>query len=1048
MCRVILRDLNSLEDDIFDWKYNEYGSDRVLAESIDQRVKPIEFVEGENVLQEAYSVDSVEIPIVITAITENYCSALALFLISLERGNRELLDQSIAVLQIGLDISSELNMVPQWWVYRITIHLLDDLWSSCFHQILPRDPPDGNRQNWHILRRNFIALLYKRKKSEINLWPSQIEGATRAIDKADNLVVSLPTSAGKTRIGELCILRCLAEEKRVLFITPLRALSAQTEIGLRKIFLPLGKTVSTLYGSIGTSDFEQDAIRSKDIVVGTPEKLDFAIRNDPSLIDDIGLVILDEGHMIGLSEREIKYEVQIQRLLQRSDAHTRRIVCLSAILPEGDQLEDFVRWLSRDEEGEAIKSRWRPTDLLFGEVLWNSRSKSGRLNISVGEENSFVNEYIKSFVPSEPNPGIRRTPFPNSAQELTLASAWRLMEDNYTVLIYCPQKSSVEPLARILVDLNKRGALPPVISVSEERLALAKTIGLEWFGEGHPVLECLSIGVAVHHGSLPTPFRKEIEKLLRDGILKLTISSPTLAQGLNLSATAIVFHSLVRFNSELGRLQTIDSSEFKNVIGRAGRAFVDVKGLVIYPIFDNYNARQKNWQELIRNTDTRNMESGLLRLVNSLLLRMHKSLNKPPLEEFIEYIANNANEWRFPKVAEEAENERDQQNEKWWSNVSSLDGAILSLVGESEVELEELPRLLDEILAFSLWQRRLVREKKEDQYLHNSALAQRAKHIWRNSTSSQRRGYFLAGVGLDTGKRLDEIADNANRLLVEANVRILEGNEEETITTIIQFAELVFPIQPFTPISCPKNWRDLLSLWLKGLSVSNIESDNINDVLQFVEDGLVYRLPWGMEAVRVRAEANQDIISEGMAIDKFETGLVIPALENGSLNRSAAMLMQAGFNSRQAAIKAVNDCAATFTNAFALNQWLNSDSIVELTKSGNWPTPETAQMWKTFVEDYNPSETKKWSQKSAVIPAVWNLPQDKQSPFTCLKVINNNDNDTNIVAANGDILGRTKFRLNLLSGGVYYADLHADRQSLDMTYLGPGDDPFASCDAH
>ena len=391
--------------------------------------------------------------------------------------------------------------------------------------------------------------------------------------------MSLPTSAGKTRIGELCILRCLAERKRVLFVTPLRALSAQTEVGLRKTFLPLGFSVSTLYGSIGTSDFEQDTIRTKDIVVGTPEKLDFAIRNDPSLIDDVGLVILDEGHMIGLNEREIRYEVQIQRLLKRSDANARRIVCLSAILPEGDQLEDFVGWLRRDEEGEAVISNWRPTDLLYGEVLWNRRSKSGRLNIKVGEENSFVNEFIKSSIPSLPNPGIRRTPFPNNAQELTLASAWRLMEDNHTVLIYCPQKSSVEPLARIVVDLNKRGVLTSVISVPDERLELARTLGVEWFGKGHPILECLSIGVAVHHGSLPTPFRKEIEKLLRDGNLRLTISSPTLAQGLNLTATAIIFHSLTRFSSDLGISKKIESSEFKNVIGRAGRAFVDVKGI-------------------------------------------------------------------------------------------------------------------------------------------------------------------------------------------------------------------------------------------------------------------------------------------------------------------------------------------------------------------------------------------------------------------------------------------------------------------------------------
>src|SRR4029077_18886349 len=89
-----------------------------------------------------------------------------------------------------------------------------------------------------------IALLQSRPRAEVDLWPSQIEAATRAVDQSDDLVVSLPTSAGKTRIAELCILRCLAGGMRVMFVTPLRALSAQTETTLQRTFGPLGKTIS------------------------------------------------------------------------------------------------------------------------------------------------------------------------------------------------------------------------------------------------------------------------------------------------------------------------------------------------------------------------------------------------------------------------------------------------------------------------------------------------------------------------------------------------------------------------------------------------------------------------------------------------------------------------------------------------------------------------------------------------------------------------------------------------------------------------------------
>jgi replicative superfamily II helicase len=56
----------------------------------------------------------------------------------------------------------------------------------------------------------------------------------------------------------------------------------------------------------------------------------------------------------------------------------------------------------------------------------------------------------------------------------------------------------------------------------------------------------LQLGIAIHHWALPVAFRKEVERLLHQGVLRLTVSSPTLAQGHNLSATCIIFHGLIR----------------------------------------------------------------------------------------------------------------------------------------------------------------------------------------------------------------------------------------------------------------------------------------------------------------------------------------------------------------------------------------------------------------------------------------------------------------------------------------------------------------------
>ncbi|PCJ30507.1 MAG: DEAD/DEAH box helicase [Gammaproteobacteria bacterium] len=1027
---LMLRQFSELEASVLDWKTSGLGTDNSLAEKlgfeIDQLSDQLESEDQEG----EFGIASIELPVIDLAITDNYYSAIYEFLFALETGNSVLLEGAINRVESSMSVSAELNMLPQWWILRITKHLFRDLWESSFHRVIPVSPDQENNENWTLLRWLFIASLFKRNKAEIDLWPSQLEGARRAVSDFDDLVVSLPTSAGKTRIAELCILRCLAIGKRVLFITPLRALSAQTEASLRKTFLPLGKSVSSLYGSIGTSDFEQNVIKSQDIVVGTPEKLDFALRNDPSLIDDVGLVVLDEGHMIGLNERELSYEVQIQRLLKRDDAEQRRIVCLSAILPDGDQLEDFVSWLRRDKDGGAIQSIWRPTDLRFGEIVW--QANTGRINFTIGEEQPFIPNYIHPFVPPV---GRRKKPFPKDKKELTLAATWRLVQDNHTVLIYCPEKRSVNSFAKDIMDLHKRGALDSVLSVPLPELDLAIVLGNEWLGDGHPIVECLKIGVAVHHGALPTPFRKEMEKLLREGILKVTVSSPTLAQGLNLSATAVIIYSLTRNRN------TIDASEFKNVIGRAGRAFVDTHGLVLYPIFERHDWFRTQWRRLVEDTNARNMESGLALLVSTLVSRMAQGIGNTEIDRLLEYVLNNAQTWVFPDVANETTEQIEAQKTAWNKHIVSLDTALLSMLGEEDVSIDAIPDALDAILQSSLWQRRLNRHDEGQKGLFDSVLAQRAKYIWNVTTTLQRKGYFLAGVGLDTGQRLDAISPQANVLLVNANGYISANEQQLAIATIIQLAELVFDIAPFTPRNLPDDWKEILAIWLRGEILAEHEFNDINEALMFIEDGLIYRLPWGLEAIRVRAQANEDVISDGATIVDYEVGLVVPAIENGTLNRSAALLMQAGFNSRKAAIHAVNSTNASFTTGVQLKAWLNSVEVFDLAIGLDWPTPETSNLWWSFIKEYEPKSESTWKSVSAVIFATW---IDTFAPVegTPVKLQNLEDGNTQILASDGEKIGTANYRYKLLEGGVYYTKIHSDTRYLGVTYWGVGSSPF------
>lgn len=1018
---LMKRNFDSLRSTVLDFRVSGEGSDAQIAARIQESLNQAEAAESITD-SEDFVFDGLDI-----ALTDTFMAAIALFLLALERGERPLLVQALERLHTGLAICSEMNMLPQWWMYRITIHLLSDLWSTTFHERVPHQSAGGEANDWRRLRELFIGLMLRRPKAEVDLWPSQIDAANRAVDQADDLVVSLPTSAGKTRIAELCILRCLACNKRVIVITPLRALSAQTETTLQRTFAPLGKTISALYGSIGVSSFDDDAIRDSDIVVATPEKLDFALRNDPSLLDDVGLLVFDEGHMIGLNEREIRYEVQIQRLLRRADAHERRIVCLSAILPDGDQLDDFVGWLRRDHPGGLIKNDWRPTRLRFGEVVWTS--PNARLNLRVGEERPWVPHFFTGVAPPTwVSPKRRRTRlFPDNQRELCLATAWRLVDDGQTVLIFCPERRSVEPFADVIVDLHERGALRSLLEADPAVLATAIALGEEWLGPDSAILKCLRLGVALHHGALPTAYRKEIEGLLRSNILKVTISSPTLAQGLNLSATAVVMHSLHRAGNR------IDISEFKNVIGRAGRAYVDVEGIVLFPMFDEIRKKQGNWETLINDLGARDMESGLVQLVAVLLSRMRAQVGGD-LDQLIDYVTNNAMAWTFPEVAGESPEDRERALTDWQKHVATLDTAILSLIGENDIPDDGVAEALDDILQSSLWHRRLLRQNEQIQQVLKAGLASRSQHIWSQSTAARRRGYFLAGVGLGTGQVLDAIAEDANLLLIKANGSILISDDEAAIAAITAIAERVFVIYPFISDPMPENWRDILRAWLLGEPVFPIAAGQESETLQFIEGGLVYRLPWAMEAIRVRGIANGDTIDGLLPLEDYELGFALTAVETGTLNRSAAILIQAGFSSRIGAIKAVMDSGATFQTAQELRHWLDSEELAAWNVRPDWPTPETRGMWIEFSQSFTLRPNRIWEKRQYRVPVTWcRIPQSAGTP---LHIYYWGD-QLLVLAADGVPLGTMSAALAPGRGGLVRAQVSQEEGWIDIVYLGP-----------
>jgi hypothetical protein len=216
-----------------------------------------------------------------------------------------------------------------------------------------------------------------------------------------------------------------------------------------------------------------------------------------------------------------------------------------------------------------------------------------------------------------------------------------------------------------------------------------------------------------------------------------------------------------------------------------------------------------------------------------------------------------------------------------------------------------------------------------------------------------------------------------------------------------------------------------------------------SEVLQFIEGGLIYRLPWGMEALRVRALANHDQFDDTSTLDDFELRVAVPAVETGTLNRSAALLMQAGFTSRLAAIKAVHDGQGQFQTARELADWLSSERIDQLTSTENWPTSETAEMWRSFRASYTPSSNRIWKKTNVTVDAAWNEGVSVSAGSPLRLADDPSRRRTNVLSPNLELIGALRRRLNPQRYGSTLATAAPHHGHVELAYLGP-DELFAA----
>jgi len=375
----------------------------------------------------------------------------------------------------------------------------------------------------------------------VDLFPPQASAFETGVLKGKNLVLAIPTSSGKTLVAEVCMLKAILDGRgKALYLVPLKSLAREKYDDFKK-YEKLGISVAM---SVGDYDSPGTRLREADIIILTTERADSIVRHKADWIDEIGIVVVDEIHLVNDSSRGPTLEMVLAKLTQMVQA---QIIALSATISNADEI---ANWLS----AELVKSTWRPVPLSEGVYL------DSEIDFFEGDR------YEKRSTRQVPR---------KYKDEIVDMVCDTLDENGQVLLFVSSRKSTVTVAKRIGPSIRKYLSSDSM----KDLLRIAKKIGSAPTSpeESKTLAKLVAEGIAFHHAGLDNQERALVEDLFKGNLLKVVVATPTLAAGVNLPARRVIIRDYRRFEESLGNYP-IPVLEYKQMAGRAGRPKYDKYG--------------------------------------------------------------------------------------------------------------------------------------------------------------------------------------------------------------------------------------------------------------------------------------------------------------------------------------------------------------------------------------------------------------------------------------------------------------------------------------
>ena len=509
----------------------------------------------------------------------------------LREGSTDALDTARGHLRLVVAGEVGLSDIDTRWVAGHLLAVADGFSESSVWAVLPPDVPAAVKQAFTLDRQPVLTLWPPQRSLVAHPTMSPLSQAT------SRLLVSVPTSAGKTLMAQLIICAHTAQEDLdVCYVTPLRSLGREMRQALRSrlryLDRRLGADLPDGFGaqdliSAGLMDTDEEFAQLPQVEVMTPERLMNALRQSPQdVLSRFSLFIIDEVHLIAQSGGR---GLLLEGLLSLLDASGARLMLLSGVMGNAASL---AAWTSAGQSEVLFTDDWRAprrlhvltaTDKIDESrtVLPGRRGAPAKTRYDLRARLAVrpTSATVRHLVTSDDTPigqlvvgpdNRRKTGDGNTSPAyVTTARTATLLLRAGSLLMVVSQRATARDAAKVMAaelddDPRSQGLAD----------GLAARLGAD-----HPLIGTVRKGVAYHHAGLPVEVQEAVEDAIRSETIRAVVATSTLTDGVNLPVRTVVIATTEYEGQDPGQRMT--PAQLLNAVGRAGRAGKESEGWIV-----------------------------------------------------------------------------------------------------------------------------------------------------------------------------------------------------------------------------------------------------------------------------------------------------------------------------------------------------------------------------------------------------------------------------------------------------------------------------------